>query len=202
MLPSFPPHILSEHNLTNSQIAGVDEAGRGPLAGPIWAAAVIIPEDNLFAEEEWICDSKKLSEKKRNLLYHKIKAHYITASYHLSATTIDEIGIAAANKQVCVLAAQKLSVAPRLVIVDGNLKFDQHNIISLVKGDNISRAIAAASIIAKYERDQYMQQLSITLADYGFTQHKGYGTKVHIEALQLLGPSKEHRHTFLTRIIK
>lgn len=200
MLPIIPADLsLDKYNYID--IAGVDEAGRGPLAGPIWAAAVIIPENGLFAEEEWINDSKKLSEEKRKILYHLIKEHYITASSHITAAQIDAMGVGEANKQVCLHAINKLAISPLISVIDGNLKFKSKNLVSLIKGDSLCRAIAAASIVAKYERDQYMQHIATLFPQYGFAKHKGYGTKAHREMILQHGACSEHRMSFLTRIL-
>ena len=181
-------------------ICGVDEAGRGPLAGPVFAAAVILPY-NLSIEG--INDSKKLSEKKRELLYNKIKKQAI--AYNVSLATeeeIDKINILNATLLAMKRAVEGLKVEPDFAIVDGNKTPDLCiNSKTIVKGDSLSASIAAASILAKVERDRLMKKLSEKYPQYGFEKHKGYGTKLHIESIKTYGPSQIHRKSFLKKIL-
>jgi ribonuclease HII len=174
-------------------IAGVDEAGRGPLAGPIVAAAVI-----LSAPIPGVDDSKKLSEKKRDALYDIIRAgdHAVGVGI-VSAEAIDHHGIQPANYKSMTDAALNLALRPDYLLVDGftikECPFEQRRI---VKGDQLSQSIAAASVIAKVTRDRLMQDLDARYPEYGFAQHKGYGTKMHMEAIEVYGPCPAHRKTF------
>ncbi|MBQ2932818.1 MAG: ribonuclease HII [Clostridia bacterium] len=178
-------------------IAGVDEAGRGPLAGPVCAAAVILPKDAVI---EGINDSKKLSEKKRNQLFDVIRETAI--SYRVEFVfpdVIDEINIRQATSLAMHNAVSSLEVSPDFVIIDGNdnIPFDipyQY----VVKGDAKSQTIAAASILAKVSRDRFMEELDKEYPEYGFSKHKGYGTKAHMEAIQKFGVTKVHRKSFMT----
>lgn len=180
-----------------SNIAGVDEAGRGPLAGPVCAAAVILPKDAVI---DGINDSKKLSEKKRDQLFDIIKETAI--SYNIQFVfpdVIDEINIRQATALAMHNAVSALDVSADFVIIDGNdnIPYD----ISyqyVIKGDAKSQTIAAASILAKVSRDRFMQELDKEYPEYGFSKHKGYGTKAHMEAIQKFGVSKVHRKTFMT----
>lgn len=176
-----------------TRIAGVDEAGRGPLAGPIVAAAVILSEPIPGVD-----DSKKLTEKKRDALYAIIRAgNHAVGVGIVSAATIDSIGIQAANYRSMTEAAQQLNPAPDFLLVDGfNIKdcpFSQQRII---KGDQLSQSIAAASIIAKVTRDRLMRDLDSRYPEYSFARHKGYGTKIHMQAIEEHGPCPAHRKSF------
>ena len=178
-------------------IAGVDEAGRGPLAGPVCAAAVILPKDLVI---EGINDSKKLTEKKREQLFDVIINSAIAYSIEFaSPDVIDEINIRQATSLAMHNAVKNLDTPADFVIVDGNDKipFD----ISyeyIIKGDAKSQTIAAASILAKVSRDRLMVELDKEYPEYGFAKHKGYGTKVHCEAIQKYGVLPIHRKTFMT----
>lgn len=181
-------------------VCGVDEAGRGPLAGPVFAAAVILPQGTVI---EGIDDSKKLSEKKREALYDKIKS--LAVAFNVAFSTekeIDEVNILNATFLAMKRAADGLSLRPDLVLVDGNrapaLELPTKTI---VKGDSLSVSIAAASILAKVERDRLMKKLSEKYPDYGFEKHKGYGTKMHVEAIKRHGPAEVHRKSFLKKIL-
>ncbi|EJO5348194.1 ribonuclease HII [Clostridium botulinum] len=189
---------------SNYLIAGVDEVGRGPLAGPIVAAAVVL---DLNVDEMYrilnIKDSKKLSEKKREELDVIIREKAI--SYNIALVdnkTIDQKGIAWSNNEVLKRAVEGLKVKPNLVLSDGyavkNLNIRNEFII---KGDNKSVSIASASIIAKVYRDNIMKEYSEELSMYGFNHNAGYGTQEHIQAIKKYGPSKIHRMSFLTNII-
>lgn len=180
----------------NFLIAGVDEVGRGPLAGPVCVAAVIMPLDDLI---EGIDDSKKLSEKKREILFEQIKEKAI--AYHvemIDEQTIDKINILEATKLAMKKAIEGLSLKPDIVLVDAISKLDVDvPIRGIVKGDALSYSIGCASILAKVTRDRLMCELSKEYPEYGFEKHKGYGTKQHIDALKEYGPCIYHRLSFL-----
>lgn len=176
-------------------IAGVDEVGRGPLAGPVVCCAVIMPLDDII---EGIDDSKKLSEKKRQSLAEIIKQKAI--AYHIeeiSQQEIDQINILNAVKKCMFNAVDKLSVKPDITLVDGNDIGLNLQAEYLVKGDLRSYTIGCASIVAKVYRDNLMVQLSKEYPDYLFEKHKGYGTKVHIDKIKEIGPCNLHRKTFI-----
>lgn len=179
-------------------IAGIDEAGRGPLAGPVCAAAVILPEG---LEIAGLNDSKKLTDKKRRALYDEITQKAL--SYGISMvdeTRIDEINILQATFEAMRAAAAQLTVTPALVLVDGNADPGLPiQVKTIVKGDSLSASIAAASILAKVTRDRYMEQIACVYPQYGFEIHKGYGTKLHYEALRRYGPCALHRRSFLRK---
>jgi len=174
-------------------IAGVDEAGRGPLAGPVVAAAVIVDQANLI---EGIKDSKKLSKSKREELYTKITEHYLWAVGVVSPKEIDEINILEATKKACVLAVYGLIIEPTVVIVDGNMKFNDPRFASYIKGDDKSISIAAASIIAKVTRDRMMDLLHTECPNYNWAKNSGYGTREHISAIKKYGSCVHHRVSF------
>lgn len=178
-------------------IAGVDEAGRGPLAGPVCAAAVILPEGVII---EGVNDSKKLSPKKRDALFEKIKECAVSyAVCFEEPQVIDEINIRQATSKAMHRAVSTLSASPDFVLIDGNdnIPFDLPYEY-IIKGDARSQSIAAASILAKVSRDRLMVELSKEFPQYGFEKHKGYGTKAHIEAIRRFGVSKVHRKSFMT----
>ena len=176
-------------------IAGVDEVGRGPLAGPVVCASVIMPLDDII---EGVNDSKKLTEKKREELYPIIKQKAICYSIQeISEQEIDEINILNAVKKCMTNAVESLSVKPDITLVDGNdtgLKIDAEYII---KGDLNSYTIGCASILAKVYRDNLMKEYAKEYPEYSFEAHKGYGTKAHIEKIKEIGPCKLHRRTFI-----
>ena len=178
-------------------IAGVDEAGRGPLAGPVCAAAVILPQG---VRIEGVDDSKKLTEKKRAALFdiicHTAVAYAIE---FVSPTVIDEINIRQATSLAMHNAVQNLDRKADYIIIDGNdgIPFDTPYEY-IIKGDARSQTIAAASILAKVSRDRLMRELDREYPEYGFAKHKGYGTKAHMEAIQKYGVSEVHRKTFMT----
>ena len=179
-------------------ICGVDEAGRGPLAGPVCAAAVILPPN---AEIPGLNDSKKLSDKKRRELYPIIKeqalAYGIAFADH---NEIDEINILQATYLAMERAINQLSVKPELALIDGNRAKDFGiPVQTVVHGDSLSASIAAASVLAKVTRDDVMLQMAEEYPGYGFEIHKGYGTKAHYAALTEKGPSPIHRTTFLKK---
>lgn len=183
-------------------IAGVDEVGRGPLVGPVVTAAVILPND---FNDDRINDSKKLSEKKRELLYDVIMENALSVSIGMSSEdVIDEINILEATKKAMKEAINNLSIKPEHVLIDA-VKLDiDIPTTSIIKGDAKSISIASASIIAKVTRDRMMIELDKKHPEYDFIHNKGYGTKKHIEALNKYGAIKEHRKTFepVSTIIK
>ena len=184
------------YNKGLSFVSGVDEAGRGPLAGPVVAAAVILPKDIFI---DGVNDSKKLTEKKRNILFEEIKQKAFSYGIGIvDAKTIDEINILQATFLAMRKALEQLSVKPDLVLVDGNHTIPnlQNKQQAIVSGDAKSASIACASILAKVSRDHYMEKMDIKYPNYGFKNHKGYGTKTHIEAIWKYGPSKIHRKTY------
>ena len=181
-------------------IAGVDEAGRGPLAGPVYAAAVILPEGILI---EGINDSKKLSEKKREELFdvicEKASAYCIAEVSH---TRIDEINILNATFEAMNKAVNGLNIRPDYVLIDGNrIKGMEIPHETVVKGDAKSISIAAASILAKVSRDRVMYEMAKQYPLYGFDKHKGYGTKAHCDAILKYGACEIHRRSFLKKIL-
>ena len=176
-------------------VAGIDEAGRGPLAGPVVVASVIMPMNNII---EGINDSKKLSEKKRNLLFEKIKE--VALAYHIEVVdekVIDEINILNATKLGMKNCIDKLSLVPDVVLIDA-VKIDSDvQTVSIIKGDAKSYSIAAASILAKVYRDNMMLQYDKEYPIYNFAKHKGYGTKAHIDTIKQHGICPIHRRTFV-----
>ena len=179
-------------------ICGVDEAGRGPLAGPVCAAAVMLPPG---LEIPGLNDSKKLTDKKRRELYDVITAQAVSYGIAFaSEQEIDEINILQATFLAMERAMQKLSPQPELALIDGNRTKDFGlPVRTIVKGDSLSASIAAASILAKVTRDRLMEEYDAQYPQYGFAVHKGYGTKRHYEALREFGPSPIHRKTFLKK---
>lgn len=180
-------------------ICGIDEAGRGPLAGPVFAAAVILPED---CDIPGLDDSKKLSEKKRDELYDIIieKAlFYGIAS--ASEDEIDEVNILNAVYRAMNRAADGLGVEPEICLIDGNRNQGiTRNSMCVIKGDSKCACIAAASILAKVSRDRFMLGMAEKYPEYAFEKHKGYGTKLHYERIREHGPSAIHRKTFLKKM--
>lgn len=180
-------------------ICGVDEAGRGPLAGPVCAAAVILPPD---FEICGLNDSKKLSDKKRRELVPLIQQYALAyAIAFVDHQTIDEINILQATYRAMKMAIEGLSLKPDLALVDGNRAGDFGvSVETIVHGDSLSASIAAASILAKVSRDDVMLKMAEEYPGYGFEIHKGYGTKAHYAALSQLGPCPIHRMTFLKKL--
>lgn len=180
-------------------ICGVDEAGAGPLAGAVYAAAVILP---LGLEIEGLNDSKKLSEKKREALFPIIQEKAVAwAINRVNVDEIDETDILRARLKAMDLCIEMLEPAPDLALIDGNRdKGIRCPHITVVKGDSRSANIAAASILAKVTRDRYMVALDKVYPEYGFARHKGYPTKAHYEALRKYGPCPIHRKTFLKNL--
>ena len=176
-------------------VAGVDEVGRGPLAGPVVCCAVIMPTDNLI---DGVDDSKKLSEKKRVMLAEKIKEQAIAYNIaEIYQDEIDKINILSAVKKCMTAAVEGLKVKPDITLVDG---VDTHlniNAEYVIKGDANSYTIGCASILAKVYRDNLMTEYAKEFPEYGFDKHKGYGTKAHIEKIKEIGPCKLHRKTFI-----
>lgn len=179
-----------------SVICGTDEAGRGPLCGPVAAAACILPEGFIIPE---LNDSKKLSEKKREELYDIITANAVSYAIELvSNEVIDEINILNAAQLAMRNAINNLSVKPDLALVDGNVARDfPCKAVTVVKGDAKSPSIAAASILAKVTRDRLCLEHDALYPQYGIAKHKGYPTKDHMDAVRKYGPSPIHRLTFL-----
>ena len=182
-----------------SAVCGVDEAGRGPLAGPVCAAAVILPRD---LEIAGLNDSKKLTEKRREALYEIITREAVAYGIAFaSETEIDEINILQATFLAMRRAVEQLSVRPDIVLVDGNREpdFGGLPVKTIVKGDSLSANIAAASILAKVTRDRFMLEQDAIYPQYGFAVHKGYGTKAHYAVLTQYGPCPIHRRSFLKK---
>ena len=187
-------------SLGYTNICGVDEAGRGPLAGPVCAAAVILPRNHII---ENVNDSKKLSEKKREILFDVIKNQAL--SYSIAFATVEEIenlNILEATMLAMKRAVKGLNITPDFVMVDGN-KCPEIDIKceSIVKGDANSMSIAAASILAKVSRDRLCYEYAKQYPQYSFDKHKGYGTKLHIEMIRKYGPCPIHRKSFLKKIL-
>lgn len=180
-------------------IAGIDEAGRGPLAGPVSVACVIMPLDDRI---EGIDDSKKLTEKKREFLYDLIMEKAIAVKcVLLDRNVIDDINILEATKKGMIESVKGLKVKPDIVLIDAvKLDLDIES-ESIIKGDTLSYNIAAASIIAKVTRDRLMKKYALEFPNYGFEKHKGYGTKMHREAILEYGVTPIHRRSFLKKLL-
>ncbi len=179
-------------------VAGVDEVGRGPLAGPVVAAAVILPQD---FDVLGIDDSKKLSPKKREELYGLIKEKALAwAIGWQGPEVIDAVNILEATKKAMAEAVNGLSVRPQHVLIDGNFTVRALDLpqTAIVKGDANSTSIAAASILAKVTRDRYMEEMALQYPGYAFENNKGYGTKAHYDGLKAQGPCPIHRKTFIS----
>ena len=183
-----------------SLIGGVDEAGRGPLAGPVFAACVILPPDCVI---DGINDSKKLSEKKREELFDVICEKAVCWSVaSVDEKTIDEINILNATHMAMNKAVNGMKIPPDYVMIDGNsIKGMALPHCTIVKGDAKSISIAAASILAKVSRDRFITQIAEKYPQYGFEKHKGYGTPLHNEAILKYGPCPIHRKTFLKKLL-
>lgn len=197
-LKKIEEEIYSEGN---ELICGIDEAGRGPLAGPVVVAAVVMPKDSMI---EGVNDSKKISEKKRELLYEKIIEEAITYGVGIiDQKEIDKINILNATKEGLTMAVSELDPKPNLIIVDALNKINTLGIPykSIVKGDAKCYSIAAASIIAKVTRDRIMRQWDEVYPQYGFGKHKGYGTAEHIKAIKEHGICPLHRMSFVKNIL-
>lgn len=183
-----------------SYICGIDEVGRGPLAGPVVAGAVILPKDHTIL---YLNDSKKLSEKKRELLYDEIMEHAVATGIGMvGPARIDEINILQATYEAMRMAIENLQVKPDILLNDAvtipEVEIPQ---VPIIKGDAKSISIAAASIIAKVTRDRLMKEYDQVIPGYDFAGNKGYGTKAHLEGLRRLGPSPIHRRTFIRNYI-
>lgn len=182
-------------------ICGIDEAGRGPLAGPVVVGAVILPENSFI---EGVNDSKKVSEKKREKLYEEIVKEAIDYSVGIvDQKTIDEINILNATKLGVKLALEGLKQKPEIIMVDALNNIDTLGIpyISVIKGDAKNYCIAAASIIAKVTRDRIMREWDEVYPVYGFAKHKGYGTAEHIRIIKEIGPCILHRKSFIKNFV-
>ena len=184
-----------------NKICGIDEAGRGPLAGPVVVSAVIMPNDSMI---EGVNDSKKVSEKKREKLYEEITSNALAWGVAIiDQKEIDDINILNATKKGLTQALMNLSEKPNIILVDALTGIDTLGIPyqSIIKGDAKSYSIAAASIIAKVTRDRIMRQWDEIYPEYGFEKHKGYGTKAHIEVIKNNGICPIHRKSFVKNFI-
>lgn len=182
-------------------ICGIDEAGRGPLAGPVVAGAVILPEGCLI---EGVNDSKKLSEKKREKLYDEITNNAVAWAVGIvDNNVIDEINILEATRRAMKLAIEGLKIKPDYILIDAEKKVDTGGIpyLPIIKGDALSISIASASIIAKVTRDRMMYEYDKIFPVYDFAKHKGYGTKAHIDAIKANGLCMIHRKTFTSKFV-
>lgn len=181
-------------------VCGVDEAGRGPLAGPVYAAAVVLKKGQTI---EGVNDSKKLSEKKREELFDKIVSECSAFSVGTaSEREIDEINILQATFLAMERAVDGLSIKPDIALVDGNqIPPLDCAVKTVIKGDAKSESIAAASIIAKVSRDRYMKEMAAKYPEYQFEKHKGYGTKLHYEMIEKYGICEIHRKSFLKKVL-
>ena len=196
--------VMYEYERENSSygyLCGIDEVGRGPLAGPVYAAAVILPADS---EILYLNDSKKLSEKKREELYDVIMEKAVAVGIGFrDQKRIDEINILQATYEAMTDAVNNLSVKPGALLIDAVHipQLEDYKQISIIKGDAKSASIAAASIIAKVTRDRLMKEEALKFPQYGFDSNKGYGTKAHIEALKEYGPCDLHRRSFIGNFV-
>ena len=182
-------------------VCGIDEVGRGPLAGPVVASAVILPDD---VEIMYLNDSKKLSEKRREKLYDEIMEKAIAVGVgEVSHERIDEINILQATYEAMTKAVEALSVKPGILLLDAVHvpQLEAYEQVSIVKGDAKSVSIAASSIIAKVTRDRLMKELDAVYPAYQFASNKGYGTAAHIQALKTCGPCAIHRRTFIGNFV-
>lgn len=192
--------VYEEQYASCSYICGIDEVGRGPLAGPVVAGAVILPKDHTIL---YLNDSKKLSEKKRELLYDEIMEHAVATGIGMvGPARIDEINILQATYEAMRMAIENLQVKPDILLNDA-VTIPEVEILQvpIIKGDAKSISIAAASIIAKVTRDRLMKEYDQVIPGYDFAGNKGYGTKAHLEGLRRLGPSPIHRRTFIRNYI-
>ena len=179
--------------------AGMDEAGRGPLAGPVCAACVVMPDEPLV---EGIKDSKKIAEAKRREIAQEIKRRAVAYGIGLaSVEEIESLNILGATKLAMQRAWEALGLPQAFLMIDGNFTACTTNSISIIQGDAKSYCVAAASILAKTARDALLIELDRKHPEYGFAQHKGYGTKQHIQAIQKYGPLPEHRKLFIRRFL-
>ena len=193
------PDLKLELQYVGKVIAGIDEVGMGPLAGPVVASAVIVDQNNIIPG---IKDSKKLTPKMREYLYDKITEHYTWSVSLIDNDEIDQINIREAAKKACIMSVQKLGPNVEIVMVDGNMKFQDPRFISIIKGDDLSVSIAASSIVAKVTRDRLMAELAKEFPQYLWHKNSGYWTKEHLEAIKINGLSPYHRKSFKVRIDK
>ncbi|MBR4832310.1 MAG: ribonuclease HII [Butyrivibrio sp.] len=197
-------HEMKKYERENASLGllcGIDEVGRGPLAGPVYAAAVILPTD---ADILYINDSKKLSEKKREELYYEIKNKALAIGIgHVSNERIDEINILQATYEAMAMAVKELGITPGGLLIDAVHipQLEEYKQISIIKGDAKSVSIAAASIIAKVTRDRVMKDYAKEYPQYGFDSNKGYGSADHIAAIKKYGPCPIHRRSFIGNFI-
>lgn len=188
------------YNDSIKTICGCDEAGRGPLAGPVFAAAVILPKDHVI---EGLYDSKRLSKKKRDLLFDKIRSEAVAYSIaHAEVYEIEAINILNASMLAMRRAIDMLYITPDLALIDGNIARDFHIPAKpVIKGDGKIPCIAAASILAKVSRDMFCKDMDRFYPGYGFERNKGYATKEHKAAILKLGPCPVHRRSFLRKTL-
>ena len=182
-------------------IGGIDEAGRGPLAGPVVAACVILPKGCII---EGVNDSKKLSEKKREALYEEITQKAVAWGVGIiDNNVIDDINILEATRKAMTHAVEELNIKPEYIFIDAEKKVDTKGIpyLPIVKGDALSISIASASIVAKVTRDRMMKEYDQMFPEYGFEKHKGYGTKAHTDAIREHGLTMIHRKSFCEKFI-
>ncbi|MCI9063447.1 MAG: ribonuclease HII [Clostridia bacterium] len=188
-------------NMGMEYVCGIDEAGRGPLAGPVVVASVIMPKDSML---EWVNDSKKVTEKRREILYDKILEEAISYGIGIiDQEEIDEINILQATKKGLTKAVSSMNKKPDIILVDALKGIDTLGIPykSIIKGDANSYSIAAASIIAKVTRDRIMKEWDKVYPEYGFAGHKGYGTAKHIQAIKEYGLCPIHRRSFTKNFV-
>jgi len=195
----FETAVFTQTSLPH--IAGLDEAGRGALAGPVVAAAVILPLDNpdALAHLHEVNDSKQLSAKRREALFSLITQHALAYGIgQESAAVIDEIGIIPSTKRAMLTAVSQLIPPAQYLLIDGRIRLKNTSLPqqSIIRGDSKSLSIAAASILAKVTRDRIMVELDAHYMQYGFAQHKGYGTEKHRDAIEKYGPTPVHRYSF------
>jgi len=197
MLKKFDDKIRKQEN--SRCVCGIDEAGRGPLAGPVVAAAVVFPPN---VRIEGVNDSKKLSQYQREKLFDIIVDRATSFGIGIvDHTTIDEINILQATLQAMKMASENLLLTPELILIDGNKSFSSKiKTQPIVRGDSLSFSIAAASILAKVTRDRLMLNYHFEFPDYNWAKNKGYGTREHIKAILTLGTTKYHRNSFLKKI--
>lgn len=182
-------------------VAGIDEAGRGPLAGPVVAAACVLDAEYAILG---VNDSKKLSPARRDILFDEIREHCVEYAVGIvDNETIDEINILNATKRAMKMAVRDLSIPPDILLIDA-VRLDDTGIryVPIIKGDSLSVSIAAASILAKVTRDRIMVSYDLEWPGYGFAQHKGYGTAMHYDAISRLGITPIHRRSFLKKILR
>ena len=197
----FEMSRYERENASYGFLCGIDEVGRGPLAGPVYAAAVILPQNSDIL---YLNDSKKLSEKKREELYDVIMEKAIAVGIgHVSEKRIDEINILQATYEAMTLAVKELKVRPGALLIDAVHipQLEEYKQISIIKGDAKSVSIAAASIVAKVTRDRVMKELALKYPQYGFDSNKGYGSEQHILALKKYGPCDIHRRSFIGNFV-